>query len=186
MSPLRRQLGSWLVVLLVAVVSPVWADSGSVFEGRWVVNAAESDLLREDLDERTTLIRNPGRVSASVMGIPLPGGGKASSQSHSQLSARDPAVLRSDIMRIEVGTKEVRLNFPGLSGPEGSEVMVKGDFRGRKTSWSRNKIQQKYKTTERKVQKKWSIRADGRLLVEVEIKPKGGKKRTLRRVFDRA
>jgi hypothetical protein len=63
---------------------------------------------------------------------------------------------------------------------------VKGDFRGRKTTWSLSKIQQKYKTTERKVQKKWSIRADGRLLVEVEIKPKGGKKRTLSRVFDRA
>ena len=186
MSPHRRQLRRWILLPLLTVVAPIWSDPGSVFDGRWFVNAVESDLLREDLDERTTLIRNPGRVSASVMGIPLPGGGKASSRSHSQLSARDPAVLRSDIMRIEVGTKEVRLNFPGLSGPEGSEVMVKGDFRGRKTSWSRNKIQQKYKTTERKVQKKWSIRADGRLLVEVEIKPKGGKKRTLRRVFDRA
>ena len=185
MSPLRRQLGSWVLLLFIAVVSSVWADSGSIFEGTWVVNAAESDLLREDLDERTTLIQNPGRMSASVMGIPLPGGGRASSRSHSQLSARDPAVLRSEIMQIEVGTKEVRLNFPGLSGPEASEVMVKGDFRGRKTTWSRSKIQQKYKTTERKVQKKWSIRADGRLLVEVEIKPKGGKKRTLSRVFDR-
>ena len=186
MSPHRRQLRCWILLLCLKMVAPIWADPGSVFQGRWVVNVAESDLLREDLDERTTLIQNPGRMSASVMGVPLPGGGRASSRSHSKLSARDPAVLRSEIMQIDVGTNEVQLNFPGLSGPEASEVMVKGDYRGRKTSWSRTKIQQKYKTTERKVQKKWLIRADGRLLVEVEIKPKGGKKRTLRRVFDRA
>ncbi|NCF45278.1 MAG: hypothetical protein GWP70_10730 [Proteobacteria bacterium] len=186
MNPRRRRISSWVLLLLVWGVSPVWPDAASVFGGRWVVNAVESDLLREDLDARTTLIQNPGRMSASVMGIPLPGGGSASSRSHSQLSARDPAVLRSEIMHIDVGTKEVRLSFPGLSGPEALEVMVKGDFRGRKTSWSRSKIQQKYKTTERKVQKHWSIRADGRLLVVVEIKPKGGKKRTLSRVFDRA
>ncbi|GIR64028.1 MAG: hypothetical protein CM15mP68_6940 [Pseudomonadota bacterium] len=47
-----------------------------------------------------------------------------------------------------------------------------GHYRGRDSKWSRKKIEQKYKTSERKVSKKWSVRKDGRLLVEVSIKYK--------------
>ena len=92
----------------------------------------------------------------------------------------------SEVMLIEVQAQRIMLNFPDLSGPDAMQIMPKGEFRGRKTTWSNRKIEQKYKTTERRVQKTWSIRSDGRLLVQVMIKPKGGKKRTFSRVFDRA
>ena len=182
---LRYTATSAIAWLLFGAIQ-VWAETTSPFAGKWVVNTGETDLLREDLDERTTLIQNPGKVRISVMGLPLPGGGSSGMPSHSPLSARDPAELRSEVMLIEVQAQRIMLNFPDLSGPDAMQIMPKGEFRGRKTTWSNRKIEQKYKTTERRVQKTWSIRSDGRLLVQVMIKPKGGKKRTLSRVFDRA
>ena len=88
-------------------------------------------------------------------------------------------------MEIDITLDSVQLTFPELTGFEASDSMVIGEFRGRKTSLSPYKIRQSYNTTERRVKKLFSIRPDGRLLVQVEIKPKGAKKRVLSRVFDR-
>ena len=183
MSNCRPRLTLFIVIIATSLAIPVSADS-SRFSGSWQLNATESDVLREDLDERTSLINKPGKLSGSIMGMPLPGG-KPKNRSHSPLTAKDPAVLRVRFMEIDIASDAVQLTFPELSGFEASDNMVIGEFRGRKTSLSPNRIRQSYKTTERRVKKLFSIRSDGRLLVRVEIKPKGAKKRLLSRVFDR-
>ena len=183
MSNCRPRLTLFIVIIATSLAIPVSADS-SRFSGSWQLNATESDVLREDLDERTSLINKPGKLSGSIMGMPLPGG-KPKNRSHSPLTAKDPAVLRVRFMKIDIVSDAVQLTFPELSGFEASDNMVIGEFRGRKTSFSSNRIRQSYKTTERRVKKLFSIRPDGRLLVQVEIKPRGAKKRVLSRVFDR-
>ena len=183
MSNRRPRLSIFTVIIASALAIPVSADN-SPFSGSWQLNANESDVLREDLDERTSLINKPGKLSGSIMGMPLPGG-KPKNRSHSPLTAKDPAVLRVRFMEIDIASDAVQLTFPELSGFEASDNMVIGEFRGRKTSFSSNRIRQSYKTTERRVKKLFSIRSDGRLLVQVEIKPRGAKKRLLSRVFDR-
>ena len=183
MSNRRPRLSIFTVIIALAFAMPVSADS-SPFSGSWQLNANESDVLREDLDERTSLINKPGKLSGSIMGMPLPSG-KPKNRSHSPLTAKDPAVLRVRFMEIDIASDAVQLTFPELSGFEASDNMVIGEFRGRKTSFSSNRIRQIYKTTERRVKKLFSIRSDGRLLVQVEIKHRGSKKRVLSRVFDR-
>ena len=183
MSNCRPRLTLFIVIIATSLAIPVSADS-SRFSGSWQLNAIESDVLREDLDERTSLINKPGKLSGSIMGMPLPGS-KPKNRSHSPLTAKDPAVLRVRFMEIDIAADAVHLTFPELSGFEASDSMVIGEFRGRKTSFSSNRIRQSYKTTERRVKKLFSIRSDGRLLVQVEIKPRGAKKRVLSRVFDR-
>ena len=183
MSNCRPRLTLFIVIIATSLAIPVSADS-SRFSGSWQLNATESDVLREDLDERTSLINKPGKLSGSIMGMPLPGS-KPKNRSHSPLTAKDPAVLRVRFMEIDIVSDAVQLTFPELSGFEASDNMVIGEFRGRKTSFSSNRIRQSYKTTERLVKKLFSIRSDGRLLVQVEIKPRGAKKRVLSRVFDK-
>ena len=183
MSNCRPRLTLFIVIIATSLAIPVSADS-SRFSGSWQLNATESDVLREDLDERTSLINKPGKLSGSIMGMPLPGS-KPKNRSHSPLTAKDPAVLRVRFMEIDIVSDAVQLTFPELSGFEASDNMVLGEFRGRKTSLSPNRIRQSYKTTERLVKKLFSIRSDGRLLVQVEIKPRGAKKRVLSRVFDK-
>ena len=179
----RSRLALFTVIVTTGLAIPVSAGDAR-FAGSWQLNATESDVLREDLDEHTGLINNPGRLSGSIMGMPIPGG-KPKNRSHSPLRAKDPAVLRVRFMEIDITSDSVQLTFPELTGFEASDSMVIGEFRGRKTSFSPYKIRQSYKTTERRVKKLFSIRPDGRLLVQVEIKPKGAKRRVLSRVFDR-
>ena len=183
MSNRMPRLTIFTVIIAAGLATLASADS-SRFSGSWQLNANESDVLREDLDQRTSLINKPGKLSGSIMGMPLPGG-KPKNRSHSPLTAKDPAVLRVRLMEIDIASDAVQLTFPELSGFEASDNMVIGEFRGRKTSLSSNRIRQNYQTTERRVKKLFSIRSDGRLLVQVEIKPKGAKKRVLSRVFDR-
>ena len=57
---------------------------------------------------------------------------------------------------------------------------------GRTSKWSKSKIQQKYKTTDRKVTKTWTMRDDGRIFVSVKLNPKGEKARVFNRVFESA
>ena len=71
------------------------------YTGDWVVNVEETDLLREELDEKPTVLGGPGKVSISVMGLPIPSG-RSRGRAQSPLSAADPALLRSPTMSISV------------------------------------------------------------------------------------
>jgi hypothetical protein len=179
-----------LAMPLMLLSSPLSA-AGSVdkiaasFAGAWVLNLEETDLLREELDEKPTLIQGPGRVQVSVMGLPIPTG-RSKLSSQSPLSATDPAVLRSKTLAITIKADTVLMQYSELSGTDAKEIVRRGHYRGRDSKWSTKKITQKYKTTERKVTKTWSIRSDKRLLAVVTIKNPGSKKRTFSRVFDRA
>jgi|TARA_B110000977_G_C10991725_1_gene460189 hypothetical protein len=155
------------------------------YAGEWVINVAETDLLREELDEKPTVLGGPGRVSVSVLGLPIPTG-RSKVGAQSPLTAADPAVLRSRTMFITVMPTKIQIDYPEVGGVDAKEVLRKGHYRGRDSKWSQKKIEQKYKTTERKVAKTWSIRGDGRLLAVVTIKNPGSKKRTFSRVFDKS
>ena len=155
------------------------------YAGNWVINVEETDLLREELDEKPTVLGGPGKVSISVMGLPIPTG-RSKVGAQSPLTAADPAVLRSRTMSISVAANKISIEYPEVSGKDAKEVLRRGHYRGRDSKWSKKKIEQKYKTTERKVTKTWSIRGDGRLLAVVTIKNPGSKKRTFSRVFDRS
>jgi hypothetical protein len=67
----------------------------------------------------------------------------------------------------------------------GEETMKPGNDQGRKTSWNRSRLTQKYKTNIRSVRKSYELDGDGRLIVKVTINPKGAKSATHVRVFDR-
>jgi hypothetical protein len=84
-------------------------------------------------------------------------------------------------MDLGIDGKKVKLLYDNGN----TETLRQGEYRGRTTTLSKNKIEQKYKTTERRVRKTWSLREDGRLLVAVRIKYEGDKARTYSRVFDR-
>ena len=130
-------------------------------------------------------IPTAGRAQISVMGIPLPGGGGSARSGHSPLTAKQPEILRCKTMTISEGDNQIELFYPDLDPLEQREIVRAGHFRGRDSKWNRKRLQQKYKTSERRVSKKWSVRKDGRLLVEVAIKHKKAKKQTFRGVFDR-
>jgi hypothetical protein len=173
-----------LCLLLSATATA--AKTPPAYIGNWALNQGETELLRTDLDEKTITIPTAGRMQVSVMGIPLPGSGGRGASGHSPLTAKQPEVLRCKTMSIAVEGQRINLVYPDLDPSEQNETLRAGHYRGRDSKWSRKKIEQKYKTSERKVSKKWSVRKDGRLLVEVTIKHKKAKKQTFSRVFDRA
>ena len=69
----------------------------------------------------------------------------------SPLSAADPAVLRSRTDVYLVLQTRLVFEYPEVGGTDAKEVLRKGHYRGRDSKWSQKKIEQKYKTTERKV-----------------------------------
>ncbi len=173
-------------LLLCTAVTHIAAKPAPVYTGTWVLNEAETELLRDDLDEKTIKIPTAGRTQISVMGIPLPGGGGGNARSgHSPLTAKQPEILRSKTVTISEEQNRVELFYPDLDPLEQKETVRAGHYRGRDSKWNQRRLQQKYKTSERSVSKKWTVRKDGRLLVEVAIKHKKAKKQTFRRVFDR-
>lgn len=149
-------------------------------QGTWRINLEETDKVSVDFEEGSGIQgRNMGRTTITVMGLPLPSRAKASPMSG--LPAKDPEVLVCTQMQLQVQGNQVLLNYDNGS----KETLRKGEYRGRTTALSGKKIEQKYKTTERRVRKTWSLREDGRLLVAVRIKYQGDKARTYSRVFDR-
>ena len=172
-------------LMVCAAITNVAAKPPPVYAGTWVLNQAETELLRDDLDEKTIKIPTAGRTQISVMGIPLPGGGGNARSGHSPLTAKQPEILRCKTMTISAEQNRIELFYPDLDPLEQKETVRAGHYRGRDSKWSQKRLQQKYKTSERSVSKKWRVRKDGRLLVEVAIKHKKAKKQTFRRVFDR-
>ena len=172
----------WVALLLLTLALPGHADKPPSFLGDWVINQELTAELAPKLNEPKGLpTLGGGRAQVSVMGIPIPTGGRARRSSNGP-RAQDPGVLACNEMRIETEADQILMTYKGV----GSEKLKSGEYRGRKTKWTRNNLVQTYKTTERKVTKKWEMRKDGRLLVTVTLNPKGDKKRKFKRVFDRA
>jgi hypothetical protein len=153
------------------------------FTGAWVINAEETDKVRVPFKKDKANLLSSGRVSSSVSvgGVALPLPGSARPQPMSNLSPKDPKVLRCTRMQITPKGKKMLLAYDDAD----KETLVKGHYRGRDTKWSKSKIEQKYKTSERRVTKSWTLREDGRLLVSVVLNPIGERKRVYNRVFDR-
>ena len=151
----------------------------TVYEGGWTKNDVETKALKEPYKDKSRKKSSRFRMSSSVSGLPLPG--SRSQRAMSQLTAQSPMVLRSTEMVIKITDDQVLIEYLGL----GQEILYKGDYRGRKSKWSRKKITQSYKTTERKVSKNWSVREDGRLIVTVKITPNQSKQTVNHIVFDK-
>lgn len=169
-----------LAITALAGSVPAAADA-RVLAGKWALNLEESDKVSISYDEgsgagRSKVLQN---ISMTVMGLPLPSRTRTPSQS--RMAPKNPTVLVSNLMQIEPAGEQIRVTYD----EEKKEVLRKGHYRGRDTSWSKKKIRQRYKTPDRKVTKTWTMRSDGRLLVEVKINPPKDKSRTYRRVFDR-
>ena len=176
--PLPAFVLGFVVLLVMLYALP--AAAASPLAGTWRINLEETDKLAVDFKDGSGMQgRNMGRTNISVMGLPLPSRAKASPMSG--LPAKDPEVLVCTQMDLGFNGKRVKLLYDNGN----TETLRPGEYRGRTTTLSKNKIEQKYKTTERRVRKTWSLREDGRLLVAVRIKYQGDKARTYSRVFDR-
>jgi len=178
--PLINRSMRWITTLLfVAAVSGATAAE-IPFSGHWKLNYEESDKLAVDYEEGSGIHgSNPANVNVSVMGLPLPS--RIRQQAMSGLPPRDPEVLRCTTMNIVDAGKKLEIDYDAI----GSETLVDGDYRGRRSSWSKKKIEQRYKTPERKITKTWTMRDDGMLLVTVVVNPTREKKRSYQRVFER-
>jgi hypothetical protein len=187
-NPYSASLIGTIVGCLCLVLSSVAtaAKPPPAYAGAWVLNQDETELLRDDLDEKTIKIPTAGRMQVSVMGIPLPWrrwqSGQRPFSTDCQTTGSTCAVSKCRSRWLD---KTIQLTYPDLDPLEQKETLRAGHYRGRDSKWNRKKIQQKYKTSERKVSKTWTMRKDGRLLVEVSIKHKKAKKQTFSRVFDR-
>lgn len=170
-----------LISTLLVLSSSVAYAKDLPFDGYWKLNLEESEKVSETFEEgsgigKRKLFQN---VSVSVGGLPLPSRTRVGPKSG--LSPKNPEVLVCTEMQIDITDNRVNLNYD--QGVE--EQLRRGHYRGRDTEWSKRKIQQKYKTPDRKVTKTWTMRKDGRLLVEVKLNPPKDRAQTFRRVFDR-
>ena len=164
-------------IVLIMLALPVAAESQ--FSGAWRINLEETDKVAVKFKEGSGMMGNKLRATGSVMGLPLPSRYRQSAMSN--LPAKDPQVLTCTNMSIDPQGDRIALRYDG----DGKEILRKGEYRGRTSTWSKTKIEQKYKTPERRVRKTWSLRDDGRLFVSVKINPTDDRARTYNRVFDR-
>ena len=178
-----KHLAAVLFALPVALLcADAWSrDKTPEFVGEWVINHELTDAIAPEFKDANLFSGlGNGKVRVSIMGVPLPGSEQQPATPSAAL--KDPDVLGCNEMRIEHVGKELQLTYKGV----GSEVLKRGDYRGRDTTWSKKSIRQTYASTSRKVSKKWELRRDGRLLVTVVLNPNNDKKRTYKRVFERA
>lgn len=168
-----------LLVLAVLLSSPAAAGGGpDALLGDWVLN---SELTHELQPKASGGASSGGfgspTISVGGVGIPMPGGTSAAASG----GARDPRVLRCDAMTLRMADDNVHFTYNGA----GEEVMKPGNDQGRKTTWKRDSLTQKYSTTSRTVRKSYALDDEGRLIVKVKISPKGAKSATHVRVFER-
>ncbi len=167
-------------LISLCILSLSLPSAASVFDGHWVINHEETDKVAVPFKEGSGTAGNQFRPQVSVgMGLPLPQRFKQAPMSN--LSPKDPAVLRCNSMEITTEGKKTRLVYDTTE----KETLHSGHYRGRDTKKSKKKIEQKYKTPDRKVTKTWTMRDDGRLLVSVKLNPTRDKARRFNRVFDR-
>jgi hypothetical protein len=176
----RINMPTYISCVIVFLASCLPAAASEGYAGQWVVNLEETQAVAIPYAKGGSLDGANWRPNVSIMGIPLPGSQKMRPMSN--LRANEPKVLRCASMVVTLQLNKIELEYPGI----GEETVRNGHYRGRDGKFKKLFFEQKYKTPERKVTKNWSMRDDGRLLVEVTIKPVNDKKRIYRRVFDRA
>ena len=177
--PLMRTL--LLVIALVFTCTALARGRESAITGTWIINHELTEAIAPDFDKGGLFDGlGGGQVSVSVMGVPVPRNEPA--QRTSVGSPRDPDVLSCLEMILQENGDRMVATYQEV----GEEEFIRGEFRGRSSSWTHKSLAQNYKTTERKVAKTYEIRSDGRLLVTVVVKPKKDKKRVSKRVFERA
>jgi hypothetical protein len=169
-----------LILIACLAVGSAFAKN-SPLEGRWQLNLEESDKVAISYKDGSGTGRRNLMQGANVSlgGLPLPSMGRIPSQS--SMAPKNPSVLMCNTMVIETSEQRLTLTYDA----DDKEVMRLGDYRGRSSQWGRKGIKQTYKTPDRKVTKTWSMREDGRLLVEVKLDPPRDRARIYRRVFDR-
>ncbi len=174
------QAAPLLILFLILLTGPWTVSAASEpvdLLGEWVLNSE----LTHELQPKQSGGGGGGfgtpSISVGGVGIPLPGG----SSNAGGGGARDPEVLRCDAMTVSMDGDRVHFDYRGA----GEETMLPGNDHGRKTSWGRSRLSQKYKTNVRSVRKTYEIDGDGRLIVKVNINPKGSKSATHVRVFER-
>ncbi len=164
--------------LLMAATAAAAKGEPTDLLGEWVLNSE----LTHELQPKQSSGGGGGfgtpTISIGGVGVPLPGGSSSAAASG---TARDPRVLRCDAMTVTMADEDVHFVYNG----SGEETMKPGNDHGRKTSWSRSKLTQKYSTNVRTVRKTYELDKDGRLIVKVKINPKGAKSATHVRVFER-
>lgn len=175
-----RLLSIWALTLCAMLSSGLVQARGQpqALLGDWVLNSQ----LSHELQPKASSGGAGGgfgvpTISVGGVGIPLPGRSSPGNTG----GARDPRVLRCDAMTVTMLETDVHFAYQG----SGEETMKPGNDQGRKTSWSRTRLTQKYTTNTRTVRKSFEIDADGRLIVKVKISPKGAKSATHVRVFER-
>ena len=170
-----------LVIALVFTCTALARGRESAITGTWIINHELTEAIAPDFDKGGLFDGlGGGQVSVSVMGVPVPRNEPA--QRTSVGSPRDPDVLSCLEMILQENGDRMVATYQEV----GEEEFIRGEFRGRSSSWTYKSLVQNYKTTERKVAKTYEIRSDGRLLVTVVVKPKKDKKRVYKRVFERA
>ena len=167
----------WLLVWLIPAAA--WSQTPPDWlMGDWVLN---SELTHELQPRESGGGSGGGFAAPSIIvggvGIPLPGAGTPPVAG----AARDPGVLRCDAMTVTPADGNLHFRYQGA----GEEIMKPGNDQGRRTSWNKRRLTQKYTTTSRSVTKTYELDDDGRLLVRVKINPKGSKSVTHVRVFER-
>ena len=176
-----NQAARWLLAVLLGLALPHSAlGKGEPTDllGEWVLNSELTHQMQPEQKGGGGGGFGAPTISIGGMGVPLPGGSSSNAGSG---GARDPRVLRCDAMTVDMADESVHFTYRG----SGEETMRPGNDQGRKTSWSRSKLTQSYKTNVRSVRKSYQLDDDGRLIVKVKISPKGSKSATHVRVFER-
>jgi hypothetical protein len=172
--PLRLFLIAWLSIWAAgaSAAAPEW------LLGEWVLNSERTHELQPKQSGGSNGLGSTS-ISVGVGGVGIPMPGQASQTPVG--GARDPRVLRCEAMTVSELGDSVHFVYQGV----GEETMKPGNDQGRKTSWNRSKLTQKYSTTSRAVTKTYRLEEDGSLEVKVKLAPKGAKSVTHVRVFER-
>ena len=174
---MRQALRIAALVALIQAAGAVAAAPPEWLLGEWTLNSELTHELQPKQKDGGGGGLGGATVSIGGVGVPLPG----SSGPAPAGSARDPRVLRCDAMTVSMEGDNVHFVYRG----SGEETMKPGNDQGRKTSWSRTKLTQKYTTTSRTVTKTYHLDENDRLMVRVKLNPKGAKSATHVRVFER-
>jgi hypothetical protein len=167
---------------LICVFFGLWAVGAAAAPpewllGDWVLNSQRTHELQPKQSGGGNGGFGSPSISVGGVGIPLPGQASQTPVG----SARDPRVLRCEAMTVNTEGDNVHFVYLGA----GEEIMKPGNDQGRKTSWNRSKLTQRYSTTSRTVTKTYRLEEDGSLEVKVKLAPKGAKSVTHIRVFER-
>ena len=118
-------------VLIFGLIAYSSQAISSKLDGYWILNEEETEKLRTPLDEKKISLPTAGRMNVSVMGIPLPGSGGQTSGGFSNLSAKQPELLRAKKIKILTSKETFQIHDLDLGKDEQIETMKRGNYRGR-------------------------------------------------------